>query len=133
MERHMVWRCERLTAVLSIVVEPRVDTGAHNVNVLRVLNHETPRGVAAHEVGLAAASTTVAVVRVAPHLQALHGEGRRRLGVGLIVRGLGLDHAGEYVSGIKEVVLVEDGVLGSRAVEPGWRLALDEPATGNVD
>ena len=121
---HVVLAVGGVKAVLSIVVEERVETTTIDENVRRVLNTETP-GTSAGIIA-AAGEVRVRVVRVGSE---------RSVGVrvALHVGGLGLDGTHEDVLGIGNVVVDQLRVLSGGTPEPSSLGRLNEETTTVVD
>jgi len=115
-------------AELLVVVEEAVHAGRVDEHVARVPDAHAP-GVLAGDGGVGLlADGEGGVVVVGVELEGFRGERD-----GLHVGGLGLHEAAEEGTGVLELVVVEDGVLGGSTPEPGRAGRLNEDTTAAVD
>lgn len=116
----------RVNTCLGVAREPGIDSSTCNEDLLGFCDDNSPRLIAS----AGGTSGVTRVVWVPFKIANYPSERSRWRRTGLKVGGLGLEHTGEDVGGIMEIVLVENGMFGRCSIEPASRQRL--PHTGKV-
>ena len=124
---HILLARFRRQAVLAVVIEEGVEPGAEDEDVRR--RHDAQAPCLSARVSCAGAERRVGVCR-------RRSKRRQGVGVGLVVRRLGLDGAHVDVRGLVDLIVVQLAVLSAGAVHPDGALCAlnqDAAAIENVD